>query len=236
IAIFDNGEKTACGTEEFLVRVPQGAKKLQGIQIVTTEEKVPQYLRKIIENPDSPEVRTFIGYVSEDTVNSKYSNEIISFILKKAGVSEDQLNQELSKLGKSVDVKWFGENDKREIVDLLIRVKEGVREVTIGGRTFHEKEVIAIIEVKSTTDTVSEKNFLRIFGDAKDDLKKHVNLDKYKTAQYGVAVALAYDPVDMLSALKDPSAKPYPDRVGSYKNPYIEVFTRSEIEEFKGDG
>ncbi len=129
---------------------------------------------------------------------------------------------------ENVDFEWLGERNKgKEVTDIVMRAKG---EVTIGKSKFHAGEVIAIIEVKSTTDTVSESNFLDRFKDAKDSLKNHINLDEYKKAQFGVAIAFAYDPVDMLSD------GTYPSEVGSYNNPYAEVFTKTEIEKLGGGG
>ncbi|MCX8183784.1 MAG: hypothetical protein N3F08_05135 [Crenarchaeota archaeon] len=63
---------------------------------------------------------------------------------------------------------------------------------------------------------------------AESDLKKHIGLDIYKTAGYGIAVSFAFDPVDMLWD------GTYPGNVGFFSNPYMVVFTRSEIEGFGG--
>ncbi|MGQ9597451.1 MAG: hypothetical protein ACUVQY_05790 [Thermoproteota archaeon] len=105
----------------------------------------------------------------------------------------------------------WGTEEGGKVTDIVMKAKE---KIMLGGKTFGESDVIAIIEVKSTTYTDNEEILMDRFNKAMEDLKKHIGLDEYETAQCGVAVAFGYNPVDMLRSWS------YPDSIGPYKNPY----------------
>ncbi|MEM3426517.1 MAG: hypothetical protein QXI42_12065, partial [Thermoproteota archaeon] len=233
IVKYDNGEKKYCGSSMLVASVPEGASSIKEIAIISKPyepiepiepaRRLEYSLHKIIEaieqNRPLNEVAEYIGYVGEYAMYSKYQDKFTSLIFQKAGVPQEQFDQ----LKGKIVYEWYGTNIKGgEVTDILMKATE---EITLGETTFYEGDVIAIIEVKSTTD-------IDYFGDrfsvAKSDLKKHIGLDKYKTAQYGIAVSFAFDPVDMLWD------GTYPGNVGFYSNPHMELFTRSEIESFGG--
>lgn len=86
---------------------------------------------------------------------------------------------------------------------------------------FKKGDVIAIIEVKSTT---SGESLEKLCDDARDELVKHLfQPDDYKDVPYGVAVGFSYDPKRALHG--EPGTPPL-----------IKVYSRDELEKLLGGG
>ncbi|MGQ9691744.1 MAG: hypothetical protein ACUVQY_10940, partial [Thermoproteota archaeon] len=217
IANYDNGA-TYCGNKRLAVDVPSGARILKSIYIVSLDEKTKMKLSDIIEGRGSPRD---IGYVGELKIFGK-QDEIAFLIFQKAGASSEEFNQ----LKDKVEFEWQGTESGGKKADIVMKAKE---KIMLGGVPFEKEQIIAIIEVGSTIQVDEVGEFTRQFNGAKKDLKKHISLEEYSTVQYGIAVAFGYNPVD---TLRDGT---YPESIGDYKNPYMEVFPRIEIEEFEGD-
>jgi len=230
---FDNGRKAYTGDESIAIHVPEGASKMETIVVTSIEEKMRHDLHDIIEcfaRGEERDAAIPIGRVGELIVYEKYSDKIKGLIIQK--LLEDGVPvEEIRNLDKVVP-EWFGTNVPGERrTDIVFRAQE---EIVLGGKRFKKGDVVAVVEIKSTTKTYSESEFKERFGEAVRDLKnKYVNIEDYKTAMYGVAVAFGFEPEEMLWSLTLFNELSYPSNIGPYENPYIEVFGRGEL---VGDG
>jgi len=210
IVEFDNGETTCCGSEKLRVRVPEGASTIKWIKVVTLEDYVSQLLVQIIEADDLGEVHDQIGEAGERIVIEgeykamDYHKDILEALSTKMGIPVDELK------GK-VSFDYLGKKGVKE-VDGKIIVKDDI--VVNAMMVFKKGDVIAILEMESTVagwDSLED-----LCKGAVKDLKKHMELDKYKDTQYGIAMGFSYDPVDTLAGKR-----------GELR---IEVYTREELE------
>ncbi|MEM3658899.1 MAG: hypothetical protein QXU11_00660 [Thermoproteota archaeon] len=86
------------------------------------------------------------------------------------------------------------------------------------------------MEVKSTIDTNDVDYFKSRINGAKTGLKNHIV--NYKDAEYGVAVAIAFDPHHVVAGEIYPKGIGN-EKTGKFENPYIECFTKEEIMKWK---
>jgi len=205
---FDNGKSAYCGNKEFMVVVPEGANKIEWIRIICIEgkqEEVTRLLHEIIEAEDKEEVSNQIGRAGEYIViegygKINYQKDILTALSEKSGVS-------LGKLEGKVNFTRRGGGG--EVDGILV-----LEDIVVNGEVkFKKGEVIAIIEMEST---VTEKSFDELLDGAIEDLKKHLQLDRYKSVNYGIAIGFSYDPKKVLA--EEPGIPPV-----------IKVYTREEL-------
>jgi hypothetical protein len=165
---------------------------------------------QIIEADDLGEVHDQIGEAGERIVIEgeykamDYHKDILEALSTKMGIPVDELK------GK-VSFDYLGKKGVKE-VDGKIIVKDDI--VVNAMMVFKKGDVIAILEMESTVagwDSLED-----LCKGAVKDLKKHMELDKYKDTQYGIAMGFSYDPVDTLAGKR-----------GELR---IEVYTREELE------
>ncbi|MEM3711993.1 MAG: hypothetical protein QXR97_00400 [Thermoproteota archaeon] len=231
---FDNGRKAYTGDESIAIHVPEGASKMETIVVTSIEERMRYDLHEIIEcfaRGEERDAAIPIGRVGEHIIYTKHLDEIKELIVQKLredGVPEEQIWYFREKV---VSKKLGTDASGERVTDIVFRAQE---EIVLGGKRFKKDDVVAIVEIKSTTKTYSESEFKERFGEAVGDLKnKYVNIEDYKTAMYGVAVAFGFEPEEMLWSLTLFNELSYPSNIGPYENPYIEVFGRGGL---VGDG
>ncbi|MEM3648743.1 MAG: hypothetical protein QW506_06230, partial [Thermoproteota archaeon] len=225
---FDNGRKAYTGEESIAVHVPEGARKIETIVVVSIEEKIRFNLHEIMKYFAQGEVKgaaTSIGRVSEHIVYHKHLLEIENLIIQKLGeegVSEEQI---MDFKNKVVSEQLGTESTGQRVTDIVFRAQEAI---TLGKKTFRAGDIIIIVEIKGTTK-VDSSEFEERFSNAIESLKGYINSEDYKTAKYGVAVAFGFDPEEMLWSLALSNELSYPGSIGPFENPRIEIFTREEL-------
>ncbi|MBO3799621.1 MAG: hypothetical protein FGF52_00975 [Candidatus Brockarchaeota archaeon] len=208
----NRGPGKYCGNKRLAVHVPQEAKTLKTVHIVSLEEsskiKVKMMLCNIIEDPEAHKWQ--IGVIGEITLREKYKDSILAKFAEAYKISPDSLRLEPSGEG-------YG---RPGFPDIYVITN---KEIVIEGKTIPKETKIAIVEVGSTTLADNVGQFREQIERAIADLKDHIgeNLNAYA----GIAASLAYDPVHLL--LSDV----YPEFVGNYRNPFIVIFKRSDIME-----
>jgi hypothetical protein len=212
---FDNGEEAYCGAKRLQVDVPEGASKVEWIEIVPIKDETDHLLCEIIETIQRKNLdRVKIGEAGERIVilrykGINYQRDILTDLSEEMGILLNELE------GKVVFRHVGGGGN----VDGEIVANEDI--IVNGKVAFKKGDVIAIIEVKSTT---SGKSLEKLCDDARDELVKHLfQPDDYKDVPYGVAVGFSYDPKRALHG--EPGTPPL-----------IKVYSRDELEKLLGGG
>ncbi|MEM4168663.1 MAG: hypothetical protein QXZ66_09855 [Thermoproteota archaeon] len=195
---FDNGKKAYTGSSELLVKIPEGADKIEWIEIVSIKDEIPSLLQKIIKAGGSQEVAGEIGEVGarivikeegEGGIKAGYRRHILTKLLEKMGIPLDKLN----KLNNNVDLVYTGKGGKKA-PDATVEV---IKDFVIDGVVFKRGDIIAIIEVKSSVSGKSPEELCKM-AIGEEGLKKYVGMGNYKDIKYGIAVGFSYDPTDVL--------------------------------------
>ena len=199
---FDNSRKAYTGTSRLVITVPEDASKVEWIEVVFIEDGIPRLLHEVIETRNSIKIGEAGEYiVIEGYGRINYQRDILKALSEKSGIPLDALE------GK-VDFKRVGGSGK---IDGKI---SALKDITVDDKVvFKEGDVIAIIEMEST---ISGESFKDPPEGAIDDLKDHIQLDRYKSTQYGIAIGFSYDPEQMLA--EEPGVPPL-----------IKVYTRDEL-------
>ncbi|MBO3808318.1 MAG: hypothetical protein FGF50_01815 [Candidatus Brockarchaeota archaeon] len=195
---FDNGKKAYTGSSELLVKIPEGADKIEWIEIVSIKDEIPSLLQKIIKAGGSQEVAGEIGEVGarivikeegEGEIKAGYRRHILTKLLEKMGIPLDKFD----KLNNNVDLVYTGKGGKKA-PDATVEV---IKDFVINGVVFKKGEIIAIIEVKSSVSGKSPEELCKM-AIGEEGLKKYVGMGNYKDTKYGIAVGFSYDPTDVL--------------------------------------
>jgi len=200
---FDGGKKAYCGAKELEIDIPEGASKIERIKIVSIKDKISYCLHEVIETRNSVKIGEAGEYiVIEGYGKINYQRDILKAFSEKSGIPMDALE------GKVKFIRRGGGGE----VDGILSTLEDI--VVDGEVVFKKDDVITIIEMEST---ISGKSFKDPPEGAIDDLKNHLQLDKYKNVKYGIAIGFSYDPKEVLA--EEPGVPPL-----------IKVYTRGELE------
>jgi len=208
-------------------RIVRGLMEMEAREIYVVKkldsETLEKITRAILKHPEifegvleiiSPttegKARYQTGKVGELLIYEK-SNDILTEFSKVTGISTDDIEIEYTEglAGKP---------------DFLIKAKH---DITINGKTFEKGDVIAIVEVKSAVlvkigrRMYTPQSLNDMMNEAKRELNRHIK--DFSKAEYGVAIAHAFDPE--LIILDEPQ----PIRVGNFDNPFIKVFKREDL-------
>jgi hypothetical protein len=212
---FDGGKKAYCGAKELKIDIPEGTSKIEWIKVVSIKDEVTRFLHEIIEmwaggnlgERELGEMNYKVGVASEHIViegygKINYQRDILKAFSEKSGIPMDALE------GK---VKFIRRGGGGEVDGEILALEDIIVD---GEVVFKKDDVIAIIEMKST---ITGKSFEELLGGAMEDLKNHLQFDKYKNVKYGIAIGFSYDPKEVLA--EEPGVPPL-----------IKVYTRGELE------
>jgi len=216
IVEYDNGKKAYCGTKELKIDIPEGASKIEWIKVVSIKDEVTLLLHEIIEmraggnlgERELGEMNYKVGVASEHIViegygKINYQRDILKAFSEKSGIPMDALEGKIR--FKRVGGKGKVDGNLSALEDIVVDDEV----------VFKKGDVIAIIEMEST---VTGRSFEELLDNAIEDLKNHLQLDKYKNVKYGIAIGFSYDPKEVLA--EEPGVPPL-----------IRVYTRGELEE-----
>ncbi|MGB9717195.1 MAG: hypothetical protein ACPL4E_01975, partial [Thermoproteota archaeon] len=216
---FDNDKVAYCGSKQLSVAVSPGAKDVVSVCIISYEDVLNDYLRmKAFElmklDLSNPGSKSIIGDVGQLITQKRYEDVILTKVFEVTGIPKD-----------AMELEWMGRKGEEE-PDFAIYAK---KKIIINGMTIEEKGVIAIGEIKSTTQIEDVENFRgRIEEAEKAFREKYFVKEEYKNTLYGISITLAFEPGLIVEDL------PLPAKVGDLDNPFIEVAKKEDIMNKKG--